>query len=145
MTRVSAKKVKQQVFETMSEQLIESVFHARTKRDAKALLRELLTDAERVMLAKRFAIIALLARGYSFQQIQTLLSVSPDTVGRLWREVKKGNYEALTRYAKNNPKKIEQGAFLRFIVELAEVGMPPRGRGRWAYFNKTVRQGKYYD
>lgn len=145
MTRVSEKKVKQHVFETMSEQLIESVLHARTKRDAKALLRELLTDTERVMLAKRFAIIVMLVHRYSFQQIQTLLSVSPDTVSRLWREIKKGNYENLARYAKNNPKKIEQGTLLRFIVELAEVGMPPRGRGRWAYFNKTVRRGKYYD
>lgn len=129
----------------MSEQLIESVLHARTKRDARVLLNELLTDTERVMLAKRFAVIAMLAHGYSFQQIQRLLLVSPDTVGRLWRDIKNGSHSTLIQYAKNNPRKLEQGIVLRFIEELIEAGMPPYGKGRWTHFNKTVRRGRYYD
>ncbi len=139
MAYVSKKKPKQHVIDAMSEQLLMSVVHARTKKDAVALLTELLSETERTMLAKRFAVIAMLARNYSFTQIEGLLKMSPDTVVRLWKKMKNGEYERLLRYARNNPKKFEEETFLDLLEKLLQAGMPPRGRGRW----KWLKEGSY--
>ena len=143
MTRISKKKLKSSVSEAIGAQLLGSIIHARTKRDAHALLTELLTSSERIMLAKRFAIIAMLARGYSFTQIEKLLETSSDTVVRISRDVRIGKYPALVQYAKNNPKKIEGESFLSLLEKLLAAGMPPRGKGRWAAFKRGALKGTY--
>lgn len=146
VTRISKKKLADETLRAMSDQFLMSIVHVRTKRDALALINELLSKTERIMLAKRFAIIAMLARGYSFSQIEDLLKVSPDTVVRIWRDAKEGRYAHVARYARNNPKKFEGGSFIDLLETLLRAGMPPRaGKGRWSVINRLARDSEYYD
>lgn len=85
----------------------------------------------------------MLVRGYSFTQIEKLLETSTDTIARIQRDVRLGKYPALVQYAKNNPKKFEGESFLGLLETLLEVGMPPRGRGRWTTLKRGARKGTY--
>ncbi len=146
MVRISKQKIKKETAEAINSQLVSSIMHTHSKRDASALFSELMTDSEQVVLAKRFAIIAMLTRDYSFAQIQQLLKVSPDTIGRVWCSMKRGQYEHLVRYAKNNPKKFDGSSLSSLLDDLARGGiLPPRGRGRWKEFRRAARTSTYYD
>ena len=145
MTRISKKKLKSDVLEAVVMQLLESIVYARTKREASILVNELLTETERVMLAKRLASIAMLARGYSFSQIETLLEISPDTVSRMWRRMRLVEYPHLVKHLRLNPKKFEGETFLDVLEKILSAGMPPRGRGRWDAFKRMARSTEYPD
>lgn len=145
MTRISKKKLEEIVRQSISDQLLMSIVHARTRREAEALLTELLGTSERTMLAKRFAIVAMLVRGYSAPQIEEMLKVSPDTVGRVWRDIRTGRYPSVIRYAKNNPKKFEGESFSDLLTKFLEAGLPPRGRGKKAYFERLLRRSEYFE
>ncbi|MES2134753.1 MAG: Trp family transcriptional regulator [Patescibacteria group bacterium] len=145
MAHTSKKKLAPNTAETIGDYFLMSVVHARTKRDAYALIKELLGKEERIVLAKRLAIIVMLVRSYSAPQIEELLKVSPDTVGRIVRDMKKGRYAHVIRYAKNNSKKFEGESFLDLLEKLLEAGVLPLGRGRWDAFKRGARQSEYYD
>ncbi len=145
MTRISKKKLQDPVRDSIGDHLLMSIVHARTKREAGTLVTELLTSSERTMLAKRFAIIAMLVRGYSAPQIEEVLKVRPDTVGRIWRDIRKGRYASIIRYAKNNPKKFEGESFSELLTKFLQAGLPPRGRGKKAYFDRLIRQSEYFE
>lgn len=145
MTRVSKKKLRPDIAKRLGDQLIESIVQARTKRDAAFFIDELLTETERIMLAKRFAIIAMLARGYSFGQIEKLLKVSGSTIVLTWRSFKNGQYPHLVHYAQRNPKKVEGTSFVDLLESLMTI-MPPRaGKGRYRVLNRSIREGRYID
>ena len=68
-----------------------------TKVQRRAFFDAMLTPTERIMLSKRFAIIYMLAKGYSFSAIQETLRVSPSTVARIWEAIQKGKYVEMVR------------------------------------------------
>jgi uncharacterized protein YerC len=133
MVRISKRKLSDAVKESIGEQLLLSIVHARSRKDAHALLSELLGSEERIVLAKRFATVAMLMRGYSIGQIEDMLKISPDTINRIWKDIQKGRYQRVIRYTKNNPRKFEGDSFLDMLEKLLQAGLPPRGRGRWAF------------
>jgi uncharacterized protein YerC len=147
MVRISKKKVERPVVEAMSDHLLSSIVHARTKRDAYALLTELLGKEERIMLSKRYATVAMLATGYSFSQIQKFLKVSEVTVITIWQDTKDGRYNHLVNYARNNRRKFEGDSLMDLLDSLLRAGiMPPRaGKGRWDYLKRSARTSEYFD
>lgn len=58
-----------------------------------AVLREILGPEERIMLAKRIAIIVLIIEGVSLYRIADRLKVSPATAQRIARGLEQGEYE----------------------------------------------------
>ncbi|OGY19102.1 MAG: hypothetical protein A3F04_01625 [Candidatus Chisholmbacteria bacterium RIFCSPHIGHO2_12_FULL_49_9] len=67
------------------EQQVFSVFYQtladlRTPHEVKVVLSDLLTETERVALAKRFAIATFLEKGRSYENIREMLKVSSATV-----------------------------------------------------------------
>jgi transposase len=101
------------------------------------LAAELLSQTERVMLAKRLAVVVMLTRGYSFSQIETMLSVTPQTVSRIFRELKKGNYRKISRYARDRTRHFKETGFWDEIERMLRLGMPPRiGPRRFAQFRR---------
>jgi len=144
MAHISKKKMQDTVRDAVAAQFFMSVVHARTKREAQALLSELLGDTERLMLGKRFAVIAMVVRGYSESQITELLKISPDTVARVRRNIRTGAYPRLIRYAKNNPRKFEGESFMELLEKIMQAGMPPRGSGRWKRVDRMLRDSEYF-
>ena len=127
MPHVSRKKLKKKVFIKIGEQLSDTIAKANSAQELKWIFKELVTPTERIMLAKRLAIILMLERGYSFDIIQKTLKVTPQTIVRFWKISKQSSYKPIL-------KEISAGKIKRnFWQELEEnilLGMPPRGRQR---------------
>src|SRR3989344_8389726 len=133
MPHVSQKRIKKEVFKRMSDEFINSVSSLKTYLEIKGFLNELLTPTERIMLAKRLAIILMLRKGYPFIIIERTLKLSPSTVARFWKLTKTKTFQFIFKETK---RKEDQKKFWDELEKLMRMGMPPRGKGRWA---KTLR------
>ncbi|MEK7114146.1 MAG: Trp family transcriptional regulator [Patescibacteria group bacterium] len=139
MTHVSRKRLKKEVATELADQFLTFLSLARTKTEARILANELFSQTERVMLAKRLAIVVLLVRGYSFTQIEEALGVTRQTVIRVWKDMKTGKYDKIVRYAREYTKHFKKEGFMETLIRIIHVGMPPRaGRGRWKFLNKSL-------
>ena len=85
MPHVSRKKLNKKVYQKIGDHFIEFILELKSSTDAKIFLTNLLTRTERVMLAKRLAVIGMLIKGYSFEAVQQTLQVSPSTIDRFWK------------------------------------------------------------
>lgn len=96
----------------------------------KKLAKELLTGVERLMLAKRLAIICMLGEGVPFEEISKTLKVSSSTVARLWEQMQKGKFKGTIETVHKNKLSTK-------ILNLAEVFLIPRPRHapRWKFID----------
>lgn len=139
MTHVSKKRLKKNVATELADQFLTFLALARTKGEARILANELLSQTERVMLAKRLATVVLLVRGYSFTQIGEALGITRQTVIRIWKDMKLGKYKKIARYAREHTKHFKKETFMEELIRIIHFGMPPRaGRGRWKFLNKSL-------
>ncbi|MEK7144729.1 MAG: Trp family transcriptional regulator [Patescibacteria group bacterium] len=139
MTHISRKRIKKDVATELANQFLTFLSIARSKAEASVLANEILSQTERVMLAKRLAIIVLLVRGYSFKQIEGALGVTPQTITRIWRGLKDGQYTRIARYAREHTRHFKKETFMEEFIRIIHIGMPPRvGRGRWKFLRKSL-------
>lgn len=127
MTNVSKRKLQQVVLNAVTEHLFAYIAKSHTKRKAQVLVEELFTDAERLMFAKRLAIVIMLEQGVRFVDIQATLKVSPTTVTRVWKDKKRGGYRSVIAHCRHS----DFSAVLDLLEKILQAGLPPRGRGRW--------------
>lgn len=93
--------------------------------NAKLVFDELFTKTEKLMLAKRLAIILLLDQGESIYAIENTLKVSPSTVARISLAYEEGKFTNLIKEIKNQ---------VGFISQMEKI-IPPRiGRNRFKNF-----------
>src|SRR3989344_296807 len=90
MPQVSKYPVSQPVYERMFDLLMELFTASLNKKEAESLLTELFTPTEKVMIAKRLATAVLLAKEYSYEDIQSVLHVSRSTIARVNSALKYG-------------------------------------------------------
>src|SRR3990167_9033795 len=102
MPHISKKGVKRKTFLRISNDLVVMIAGLHSKREAKLLLNEILTPTERIMLAKRIAIIFMLKKNYSFETIWRTLKVSPSTVARFWKQTKTHSFHTISRRISNS-------------------------------------------
>jgi uncharacterized protein YerC len=127
MPHVSKKRLKKKMATELADQFLTFLSNTRTKADARILARELLSQTERVMLAKRLSTIILLVRGYTFQQIGDSLGVTPQTVTRLWHSLNEEKYQKIVEYALARPSSPKQKeSFMDAFIRAIHMGMPPR-------------------
>jgi uncharacterized protein YerC len=139
MPHVSKKRIKKEVTTELADQFLTFLSLAQSKKEARILANELLSQTERVMLAKRLATVVLLVRKYSFTQIQDALGVTRQTVIRVWKDVKAGKYDHITRYAREHTQHFKRETFMDELVRVIHFGMPPRaGRGRWKFLSASL-------
>lgn len=65
------------------ELFFESLAGLSSKADIEKFLFSLISPVEKTMLAKRLGIAILLAKGYSYEEIKTILKVSQETVSKV--------------------------------------------------------------
>ena len=136
MPHISRRKVKRKVYSKMESNLVDIFLSSRSKSEIAQLINTLLTPTERVMLAKRIAIILMLNNGYSFRAIEKSLKVTLQTVMRFWKMKKEGKF---SNFAK---KGIKESNFWKDLEKLLEAGLPPRGKGRWKHVFETMDRGE---
>lgn len=128
MVYVSKKKVDPGVESVLADQLLSFIAAAQNKREAATLAGELLTESERTMLAKRLAIVVMLERGYSFQEIEKVLKVTPQTITRLWAQRKAGKFAKVCRYARTRTTHFKKRGdqFLQALETLLKLSGPSK-------------------
>ena len=129
MPHVSRKRVKKHIFKRMSNEFVNAIASLKGSSEIRGFLNEILTPTERVMLAKRSAIVLMLRKRYSFLAIRRTLKVSPSTVARFWKMTKIRSFQFLLKEMRRKEK---QKKFWDELEKLLRMGMPPIGRGRWA-------------
>lgn len=134
MVYVSKRKVDPGIESVLADQLLSFFASARTKRDAAALVGELFTESERIMFAKRLAVVVMLERGYTFEKIQHALKVTPQTVSRLWGERRQGRFQKICRYAKHYTVHFKSAGshFLQILEDWFSVSGSQRAMSRAA-------------
>lgn len=97
MVRISPYLLKPEVFEKVFNVFYEVLGNNRNREEFNNILFDLLTPAERVMIAKRIAIIFLLMKNIDYKTISEVLKVSTTTVFkfRLMMETSKGLVHSL--------------------------------------------------
>ncbi len=128
MPHVSKRQLKEKVFLQIYNQFTDSVSsQSKKKRD---VLGDLLTKTEKIMLAKRMAILFMLIEGASLYHAQHVLNVSSSTAARFKRNIDKQMYPNIKSFLHTKQKKKDFWEILEVVVR---AGMPPMGRGRWKW------------
>lgn len=127
MPHVSQKQLKKKVFLKIISQFYYEVTKFKNEKEVKNFFEGILSDTERLMLAKRFAAVLMFQRGYSFYIIEKTLKLTRQTVIRFWRKLKKNKSSLIQVKARDQN-------FWKILEEIIYFGLPPRtvaGRYKW--------------
>ena len=83
MPRVSPRPLKKEIEKEITANLDWTISQLKSEPVAKDFLEDFLTDEERLMLAKRLAVIYLLKEGFSYGKISEALKITPVTIGKI--------------------------------------------------------------
>ena len=99
MPKISRNKLEVKVYESILNHLVGTLASLAKKEEINDLLDGLFTRTERLMLAKRLAIAALLEQELSYKEISKLLKVSSVTIGFVKNGIMKNNnnYDSLIK------------------------------------------------
>ena len=106
-------------------------------KTSSTVVEGLLTEAEHMMLAKRFAIILMIHEGCPKRMIARVLKVSRTTVQRIEDECTRGEHRVLLRVVGKYAEKERQEMWETIEVVL-RLGMPPMGKDRWKWLDKHM-------
>ncbi|QQG46517.1 MAG: hypothetical protein HYY55_01580 [Candidatus Niyogibacteria bacterium] len=131
MPHISKRKLKKKAFLKMNDRFYAVMASLKDKNFGRLFFGDLLSSTERIMLAKRLAVILMLFNKYPFTVVEKTLKVSPSTVGRLWKGMRGGDFDNIKAIIVDAKKK---RGFIDDLEILLSAGLPPRGRGRWKWF-----------
>ncbi|MBT3282994.1 hypothetical protein HON59_02650 [bacterium] len=143
MVYVSKKPLKQETLVRISNMLITHIANIHTKPNAEKFLDEILTTSEKIMLAKRFAIIAMLNKEQSYSTIKRILRVSPVTIAKINQELENGEFDfiisQLQKTKNNNTKGKVSESFSIWLDVMLGIRIPPRGKSRWKFLDEIEK------
>lgn len=141
MGRVSKRKIKPEIEDRVFEMFESYIASLRNSIETKEFLTSLLSTTEQVMLAKRLTIALMLAKGFSYQEIDEILKVSKSTVGTVDKQLRSG----AIGYKKAIKKILNKEAIESFWNSLEELALSlslPKQYGTQAYKNKSKKGEK---
>jgi Trp operon repressor len=130
-------RIDKNVYNKIYGQFVSSLICLDNKEKSILFVNELFTESEKMMLAKRLAIIIMLKEGLSNRVISNSLNVSPATVTRASVALKRNSYNIIDDFFgdKETRRKI-----IKKILILRHELLPTRPRG--ASF-EYLRNNKY--
>jgi len=132
MPHVSAKKIKKETLNKLYSQFGRAFEKSASRAQTKFFMGDFLTKTEKVMFAKRFAVICLLSKELPISYIAESLSMSYSTIFRMSRKYDIGKYSSLLGVIKK-----EEPDIWKILDKIVRMGLPPRaGRGRWKFLYK---------
>lgn len=137
MPHVSRHTPVRKVSDRTFELLVECVTTKGSAAERRAFFTALLTPTERIMFSKRFAIIYMLAKGYSFDTIQETLRVSPSTIARIWQSIQKGKYADIITRVQKGRKNSNDFDLLQWLSDI----VPPMSMSKKQYSERMRRLG----
>jgi uncharacterized protein YerC len=125
MTNISREKIHTEDFKLAHRQLIDLIAKL-NQNTSQYLIQELLSDAEQIMIVKRFAAVFMFKNKYSSYRVSETLSISTSSARRLQLQFENGQFNNLLGCI----KKKEANSFLVFISDLIAAQASPRARAR---------------
>jgi uncharacterized protein YerC len=113
-------------------QFVNALEEADDRARVAPMLRELFTKTEKVMFAKRIALIYLLSKDAPFEKIEELLHLSPTTISKFSLRLEMEKYKQTVAIVNR------RGKFLDILEKILQAGLPPRDRGRWKKINRMT-------
>jgi uncharacterized protein YerC len=135
MPHISSKKLSPQLLEKLFKKFLVVLERAQDKQHFALVVNELFTQTEKIMFAKRLAIILMLANNTPQHKIVDILKVSPTTVAKTSLGIEIGKYNAILKISKQEKVDIE-----KLVWNILTVGglMPPKIRGKyWRKYSKA--------
>ena len=130
MPHISAKKIKANVLEDLEKNI--DIFLTDTSiKQRHGVFKEIITETERIMLAKRIAMVFLLEKGFSTYETSKRLSISPSTAERYQLTISRGKYKQTLSMLK---KFKNTNRFLRILTEIISIPFEARRKS----FKKTM-------
>ncbi len=125
MPHISKQLLEKKQFIEIHRQLFKVITEISRGGKTKIILNELLTKTEKLMLAKRLAVIFMLERKESIYAISNILKMSPSTVARMSLLHENGAYKDILKDMK------DKNSFWKTLEKI----IPPRvGRNRFKNF-----------
>ncbi|KRT67621.1 MAG: TrpR-like protein [candidate division WWE3 bacterium CSP1-7] len=121
MPRVSPRPLKKEIEKEITANLDWTFSQLKSEPVAKDFLEDFLTDEERLMLAKRLAVVYLLKEGFSYGKISEALKITPVTIGKIrliLRLVKPRTLDVLNRMGNRFSLKSVGKDFLEALKDL---------------------------
>lgn len=134
MPHVSSKKLNSRLLEKLSGKLLAVLGQAQNKKLLSVVTNELFTRTEKVMLAKRLAIILMLANNIPQHRVVEILKVSPTTVSKTSLGIDIGKYTAILKISKK--EKIDLEKLVWNILTIGGIMPPKVGRKYWRKYSK---------
>ena len=132
MPHISSKKLKKEYLQKLYNEFSAALKKSAKKSRIKFFLNDFLTRTEKIMLAKRFAVIYLLSKDVPDSYISEALCMSPATISRMSLKYEIGKYDSLVGAIKSEDKDI-----WKILENILRAGLPPiAGRGRWKFLYK---------
>jgi len=132
MPHISSKKLKKEHLNKLYSEFGIALEKSAKKSWLKFFLNDFLTRTEKIMLAKRFAVIYLLSKDVPPSYIAESLGMSPATVFRMSLKYDIGKYSSLLKAIK-----FENADIWKVFEKILRAGLPPiAGRGRWKFLYK---------
>jgi len=137
MPHISKRKLEDKYVKDLFLEIV-SVFEKAGKRgELKEVLRELLTSTEKIMLAKRLAVISMLSQNIPVHDIALSLAMSPSTTDIMSLRFEVGSYDHVI---KSGLKKTDIVDIINMIQTVGGL-MPLRsGKGRWKSLDDSLRR-----
>jgi len=128
MPHVSSKKIKKAQYTEIYSRLVE-VIGETSEKSQSSFFNEFFTETERLMFAKRLAVIYLLSRGVPQSYIAISLSMSPATIARMSLKKELGYFDSIQKIFKRKHE-----SKFHFLERIVSPGLPSKaGRGRWKF------------
>lgn len=140
MTQVSRYPIHKSVEKRMFEIFTTTISHLKNTEDIEEFLHDFLSPVEKIMLAKRLTIAVLLAKGYSYPSIKSILRVTPTTISTVSLSLKySGNgYKKMVEKILSDEKR--DNFWQKIEDVLAKI---PHAKGSdWSYQRKTYEKQK---
>ena len=125
MTHISRRKITSIDYSHARKQLVDVIAHLKID-GAAHLINGLLTEAEQVMLIKRFATILMFQQDYSTYRVSQAIGISTSTARLIYEDYIAGRYDGLLS---SIPKK-QKSDFIKLVEDfmLSRVSMKARSR-----------------
>lgn len=131
MSHVSNKRISKETARKIAEHLDKALKVLGRASNTAAFTDELLSETERVMIAKRLGIIVMLMRGESFASIKNQLGVTNQTVLRMYKALKAGKFKQLTKFIRRQDKQSDIFNLFGLLPHVA-------GTGRYDFLDEKI-------
>jgi uncharacterized protein YerC len=90
MAKVSELPLREDVWERVFRLFVDTISGINNKKKLEDFINDFFSPTERIMFAKRLALMMLLAKNHNYQNIRNILKISPPTIAKMSLKVKYG-------------------------------------------------------